>query len=281
MEIEAEQPLIVAGYDGRPGGDDALMLARILAESLGLGLLGVHAGEAEPADELAAGFERALGGSSVEASFEALPSPSPADALEALALEQRTRLLVVGSTHQTGWGRVHPGAVGERLLGRTACPLAIAPRGFAEKAPAEAEHYLRVLAVGFDGTATGDDALALAAAIAERARGTVRVIAVGHPAPPQATAAAGSNLGASDLQNRLAAAVAELPDPLRAQPIYERGDPAAVLLGHADEGVDLLVIGSRTHSRTGALLLGGTATSLVRQAPCPVLVVPPARPRVG
>lgn len=57
------------------------------------------------------------------------------------------------------------------------------------------------------------------------------------------------------------------------------GDPAAEILRYArDHGVDLLVLG--THGRTGLrrLVLGSVAERVVRQAPCPVMVVRPKEP---
>ena len=57
------------------------------------------------------------------------------------------------------------------------------------------------------------------------------------------------------------------------------GDPAAEILRYARaHGVDLLVIG--THGRTGLrrLVLGSVAEHVVRQAPCPVMVVRPKEP---
>ncbi len=280
MEAQKVQPLIVAGCDGRAGGHDALVLARILAEALGDEVLAayVDAGP-EPERDPQADLDAAFAGSRLNRSLRRLSAASPAHALDELVAEERPRLLVVGSTHQSGWGRVQPGAVGERLLGHTACPLAITPRGFAESPVATAEHPLRVLAVGFDGTATAGAALGLAAEIAAAASGTVRVIAVGRQVTPEVAAAASGSAAIPalpDLQQQLADVVEPLPESLRAQPIYERGDPASILLERAEHGVDLLVIGSRSHTRAETLLLGGTAASLVRQAPCPVLVVPPA-----
>lgn len=53
------------------------------------------------------------------------------------------------------------------------------------------------------------------------------------------------------------------------------GDPAAKIVTRARElGVDLIVMG--THGRTGLprLLMGSVAEGVLRQAPCPVLLVP-------
>jgi nucleotide-binding universal stress UspA family protein len=65
------------------------------------------------------------------------------------------------------------------------------------------------------------------------------------------------------------------------QRVLAVGRPAAVLCGAAGElGAALIVVGS--HGRRGfeRFLLGSVAEAVVRQAPCPVLVVkePPPAP---
>ena len=63
---------------------------------------------------------------------------------------------------------------------------------------------------------------------------------------------------------------------LRHQTMIEEGDIADVLLqlvrGHA---IDLLTIGTRGHRGVKRMLLGSVAEKVFRQAPCPVLIVPP------
>lgn len=57
----------------------------------------------------------------------------------------------------------------------------------------------------------------------------------------------------------------------------ESGDPVATLTGVAvEEGAELLVVAARGLRRDGAAMLGGVASALLRKAPCPVVVVPPA-----
>jgi nucleotide-binding universal stress UspA family protein len=100
---------------------------------------------------------------------------------------------------------------------------------------------------------------------------------VGGPAPAdlRGLPAGGATPTLSpDLQDELAGAVDALPDELRALPVFERGNPANVLLGHAETGVDLLLIGSSGHRRLTSALLGSTAKAVVRAAPCPVVVLP-------
>lgn len=44
----------------------------------------------------------------------------------------------------------------------------------------------------------------------------------------------------------------------------------------ADENAEFLVVGSRGRGPTKSALLGSTSSELIAQAPCPVIVVPPA-----
>ncbi|HKI66281.1 MAG TPA: universal stress protein, partial [Solirubrobacterales bacterium] len=52
------------------------------------------------------------------------------------------------------------------------------------------------------------------------------------------------------------------------------GPPAQALAEACEDGVDLLVAGSRGYGPMTRLLLGSVSSRLVAIAPCPVLVVP-------
>jgi nucleotide-binding universal stress UspA family protein len=54
------------------------------------------------------------------------------------------------------------------------------------------------------------------------------------------------------------------------------GQPSATLVEAAD-GADLLVVGSRGRGGFTGLLLGSVSQQCAHHAPCPVVVVPPAR----
>jgi nucleotide-binding universal stress UspA family protein len=58
------------------------------------------------------------------------------------------------------------------------------------------------------------------------------------------------------------------------------GDPGESIVSAAEaESVDLVVVGTHGRGRIGRLLLGSVSDHVVRNAPCPVLVVRPASGR--
>lgn len=71
-------------------------------------------------------------------------------------------------------------------------------------------------------------------------------------------------------------------DPLPTEIVVERGDASSEILRQAiDRKADLIVMG--THGRTGLrhMLLGSVTEKIIRNASCPVLVVPPHASDVG
>ena len=238
-------PKVVVGYLENERGEDARVLAERIVERDGGELKVVH-----------------------------VEKGSPADALQALAESGEADLMVLGSTHHAHLGSVSPGSVAEHLLHGARCRLVIAPKGYGDED--HSEDRLRVAAVGFDGMAESYAALDEAAKLAAKFGGSLRVIGVATPVPAMGAAAAaqaGPEAG-PDFQTQLSNAVAELPPELRALPVFERGDPVKKLLEAAEMGVDLLVLGSRGFGPVMRLLIGSVSSRVIREAPCPVLVVP-------
>lgn len=274
---------IVVGFDGSDRGRDALRLGELLARTVGARLrvarvYGAPASGSEEqaedrSEELSGELDRFLAGD-VAAEPLPLPGHSAARALQELAEAEPVGALVLGSTHRAGLGRVVPGSVADRLLSGAPCPVAIAPRGY------EADG-LRVIGVGFDGSREAERALELAATIGVAAEATLRVIAVQGAAVASATAVVGGARGAPgpsppDLQSRLHDVVSRLPSELRALPVFEKGDPVGALVERAQEGVDLMALGSRGYGPLRAVLLGSVSAGVLRDAPCPVLITPRA-----
>jgi nucleotide-binding universal stress UspA family protein len=242
-------PKVVVGYLENERGEDARVLAERIVERDGGELKIVH-----------------------------VEKGSPADALQALAESGEADLIVLGSTHHAHFGSVSPGSVAEHLLHGARCRLMIAPKGYGDAD--HSQDRLRIAAVGFNGMAESYAALDEAARLAAKFGGSMRVIAVATPVPGMGAAAAaqaGAEAGAEaapDFQTQLYDAVAELSPELRALPVFERGDPAQKLLEDAEVGVDLLVLGSRGFGPVMRLLIGSVSSRVIREAPCPVLVVP-------
>jgi nucleotide-binding universal stress UspA family protein len=238
-------PQVVVGYEENDRGEDARVLAERIVERDGgeLKVINVEKG-------------------------------SPADVLQSLAERGEADLIVLGSTHHAHVGSVAPGSIAEHLLHGAKCRLVIAPKGYGQAD--HSQDRLRIAAVGFDGMAESYAALEEAARLASKFGGSLRVIGVATPVPAMGAAAAaqaGPDAG-PNFQTRLNEAVAGLPPQLRALPVFERGDPVRKLLEAAEMGVDLLVLGSRGFGPVMRLLIGSVSSRVIREAPCPVLVVP-------
>jgi nucleotide-binding universal stress UspA family protein len=243
--------VILVGDDGGPGGEDALALGEMLAHVTGATVTQTRLPKGH-----------------------SLPH-----ALHREAERSGCDLLVVGSSHRTGMNRVVSGSVTERLLHGAPCAVAVAPRGYRDEAPREP----RVIVVGFDGMPESRNALAAATRLAEQSGAALRVVAVddaGGVGPATPVAGFGSPVPVAPITTRealeqsLQAAVEQLPRGVRPAASVVRGSAVGQLVDAADTGADLLVVGSRGRGPIRRAVLGGVSARLVRDAPCPVLVLP-------
>ena len=198
-----------------------------------------------------------------------------ARALQGVTEEDDVALIVVGSTSRGSLGRLMPGGVGERLLAGAACPVTIAPRGYADR-PAE---RLERVGVAFDGSQEARLALAAGVLLARSSGAELRVMSAFEPAAFGAMATLGTH-GASvneqvrsERRRELDEVVAELPAEVRADARFLDGAPGEVLAAESGD-LDLLVTGSRGYGPRAAVLLGSTTHALSRAAACPMLVLP-------
>ena len=288
MSDSPEPHPIVVGYDGSPQAHDALALGAALAAATGEQLLlaGAYGPErvvrAEDLDARRAEVLQRLGeaadslpsDASLQVERRAVASSSAAAALQELAEAEHPRALVLGSCHRGAVGRVVIGGVAERLLHGSPCPVVVAPRGLAERGPVR----LGTVCVGFDGRAEGWTALQRGAQIAGAAGGRLRVAMV---VPPLAGTPTMPVFPPEIVEERLKAAQIELDHAVRSvakrlEPaaMLLRGNPAQQLADEASVAVDLLVVGSRGYGPLQSVLLGSVSTSLMHDAPCPVMVVP-------
>jgi nucleotide-binding universal stress UspA family protein len=279
---------IIVGYDGSDQAKDALALARVLAsadttvmatsiykfeEVYGKGMSGDAGFEAALREE-AEGLLADVGEGDEKHTHG---RGSPAHGLQEVAESEGADLIVVGSTHHGTIGRTFVGSTSERLLHGSPCPVAVAPKGFAAVDGQE----IHVVAAAYQSVEEARRALDLAKGIALESGATLRVISVVEP-PEAATPLFANDYQWDEYSRRLrqsvedelADVVAKTPAELHAQSSVITGDPATVLAKKAEEGVDLLVMGSRGYGAVKGVLLGSVSAKLIRTATCPLLIVP-------
>jgi nucleotide-binding universal stress UspA family protein len=201
---------------------------------------------------------------------------SPAKGLQQAAEHERPALVVLGSSHRGKIARVLAGTTAERLLHGAPCPVAVAPLGFRE----HAEERIATIGVAYDGSEEATAALAAAVSLARPARARLRVIQVldtvtmsapGYFSGPVHTPPT-DEMQAHALA-RLAGVLEELDDDIAAEPVVLTGDAERELADRTAD-LDLMITGSRGYGPLGAVFLGSVSGRLVRDAHCPVLVVP-------
>lgn len=274
---------IVVGVDGREGGRDALSLAGRLALVAGGELVAVHA---LPFDQyvVRAGaprynsfaeqearrmLEGELAEAEVTAGMRLLGDTSPARALHRVAEEVGADVIVVGSTRHGPVGRVLAGDDAVATLHGSTCPVAVAPRGLASRE----WKPVRSIGVGFDSGPEALQALALATALARACGASLTLRSVVLPAFPVDLSYDTDALERSKaiVQQQLDETIAELP--VDATGGVSAGNPVDELTD-LSTAVDLLVVGSRSWGPVRRTIIGSTTARLVREAHCPVLVLP-------
>ena len=156
----------------------------------------------------------------------------------------------------------------------SALSVVVAPRGFAEQAPAP----LGDVVVGFDGSPESRAALHAGHALARAAGSALRVVAVVHHSILHRHPDEGGHEAGAALQARLDEAVAELGGGVDTSVV--EGDPVDQL-AEAAKGAGILVLGGRGYGPMHHVLAGSVSAKLMRCAPSPVLVLPRSAPDPG
>ena len=279
---------IVVGYDGGDTGAEALALASRVANAFDSELIVgygyddlVASVSTEAADELAAQVKDVLGRAAsqlddtLRVTTRGLPGESPARSLLELAEAEHADLIVVGSRRLGPLRRISTGSVSDPILHGAPCAVAVPPRGY--KSP---RHGLRRIVAGWVPTEEGDAALRLAHALAARSGGELTVVTTVTVKSELTTLGpipmldAGLVLEMRDGAKRDAeAALAKLGDSVRATVDAQEGNAADQLV-EPSKKADVVVLGSRGYGPVRRVLLGGVSSAVVRDAHCPVLVLP-------
>jgi nucleotide-binding universal stress UspA family protein len=145
------------------------------------------------------------------------------------------------------------------------------------------------ITVGFDGSAGAEAALRFALREARLRHSDVRVVHAWLPTP-YTTGTWGIGPFPHSVEDEIAAKRQIALGELRAHVTFAQrraaaGDVAVEVVGREGPAedvlvedtrdADLLVVGTRGHSRLASLFLGSVSRSCARHATCPVVVVPP------
>ena len=279
---------IVVGYEGPDRGDEAIALAEVLRDQRNGTLLLTSAYPPAPLpmdgfvapEDLRDEAENALADARdrlegrVPAHIISVPADSPARALTEVSEAERADLVVIGSSHRGALGRVVPGTTAERLLHGAPCAVAVPPRGYKGG-------DVRHVGVAYDGSPEAEAALHVAEAIALERSAALSVYCVVEPTPQtESMIAAGTggewpSQAAKGRARRLLSAVSDnAPQGLKPETVLLHGPAAEEIARRVHGVVDLLFVGSWGYGPLRRVLLGSVSGALVRDAGCPVIIIP-------
>ena len=248
---------ILIGYDGPERGGEATALAEALCDPATgtLLLTSVHPPERGRDDtEEALRVARDSMPDKDRVMIRAIASNSASRALATVAEAEQADLVVVGSSRRRdALERLLPATTPERLLHDAPCPVAVAPRGYSGG-------DIRRIGVVHDGSHEADVALRAAESLALELAAALTVYCAVEPASPSA-----------DL---LHGVLDHAPRCLKPEWLLVHGVPAAEIAGRAYGVVDLLFVGSGGYGPVRRALLDNVSGAVVREAGCPVVVVP-------
>jgi nucleotide-binding universal stress UspA family protein len=277
---------VLVGFDGSDGGRDALELTRAMGVAIGADALVVTvipygplpvdfnalesdaAAEAEP---LFAEARQRLEGLSVET--RGFGGGSPAGVITDLAEREDVDLVAVGSPHRGAVGRALIGSVAQSLLHGAPCAVIVAPQGYAK----QRRGPFRLIGVAYDGTRESKAALHRAGELAEATGAGIRVLTVVAPPVALPGIVGYTPVNPPNPDRVIDEGVKAVGSGVQVEARRLEGPPAETLAEACEDGVDLLVAGSRGYGPVMRALTGSVSTQLVDKAPCPVLVQP--RPR--
>jgi len=201
---------------------------------------------------------------------------SPGDVISDVAKEHGAGLIVVGTHGHTGIQRFLLGSVATAVLRTAPCDVLVC------RGAGNAAAFARPL-VATDFSAAADRALHHAAALTapgapieiihawQLPAGSWGATLLGQARFPWNTVRDAVLAGVKTQADKLLAKVADLGHPVHVELV--QGPPPSVITHAAERGGhDLIAIGTHGHRGFRRLLLGSVAESVIRHAPCSVLV---------
>jgi nucleotide-binding universal stress UspA family protein len=288
-----EKPVVV-GYDGGPGGADALALGVGWAEMLGSravvvvvypgpvpigpGLFDVEWAADRRAEAQHVLDEARQLAATTDVEFRAVGSGSASHGLHDVAEELKASLIVLGSPPRPQT-RLLAATPGDRVIAGAPCPVSIPSPGWRDRTGRE----LRRVGVAFVPTPDGRGALRVAASFARRVGARLHVVTVVARAAEVMSYRIGEDVEqiyvaeAQEFQRAIEDAIAELASDVKASgEVLVGRDTVETLTDMRDTAFDALFMGSRGYGPIRRVLLGGVSARLMRQLDVPAVVVPRA-----
>ena len=202
-----------------------------------------------------------------------------AQRITACADEVSADLIIIGTRGNTGFKRLLLGSIAEEVVRIANQPVLTVHPG--DDRPIEP---VRKLLFPTDFSPVADQALAVANMLLAGSEDAEIILVHTYHIASTVVPLGGFGKGASQLlgadAHQLATRATEpsveslRSKGFRVEVIIERGDPAEIVTELAAErDVDVIVMGTRGHSKLRQLLMGSTAERIVEHAPCPVLTV--------
>lgn len=280
---------IVVGYGGGQAAADAVVLAARLAAVLGSQLtivfpyhplLATVPGEAveeyvrEEVHKLTAGLEPLT-----TPTCHWTSSAWPIHALHEFASYEKADLIVFGAAREGLAEHLHVSLM-ERMVHGAPCAVAVAPSGYAGE---ETSTFHRI-GVGFSDSEEGRKAIRLGQELTEAFGCELELIAGSGLGPALASYAFSSpslpvveDEMYAETKANLERVASELGAGAQTRLETLRGDPSNVLIERSKD-LDVLLLGSRAYGPLRHALLGSVSARAMREAHCPVLVVPRGAP---
>jgi nucleotide-binding universal stress UspA family protein len=202
----------------------------------------------------------------------------PSEELNAAALAEESRLIIVGTRGKTGLAHVLLGSTAERVIRTAPCPVLAVHMAKAEP-PVEYGVSLERMLVPIDFSDCSLDALEYAAVVAGQAKASIELVHVLEPLSYGLDFTLSHADEREQKREKWAKRLQELSSALAAAGLtvnnrLRGGLPADSILDAAREWpCDLIVMG--THGRRGVsrVMAGSVAEAVLRRAQCPVLTV--------
>ena len=211
-------------------------------------------------------------------------SGQPTEEIATLVEEKKIDLVILATHGRSGLKRFVIGSVTERLLRKLACPLLVVNSLKQPHFQSEKQGIgMKKILVGCDFSRASEKAFQIGLSLAQEFESELHLIHI--IAPPVYTDLVASASVDAEFQDLLQKRLTEKLDQMIPQEAHSwcnvktsllDGYPFEEINRYADNHhIDLLLMGIRGRGLVETMLVGSTTDRVIRNAPCPVLCVPP------